>query len=123
MIGAGLVAVLLILSLVTGCGGDDGGAMEPASFEGQPWVLASGFDEPQDVAATRPSATFESGTVGGSTGCNSYSAPYSVDGDSLEIGQIASTLMGCLPPAERAGGLGYSPFLGRRSSAGRALHS
>ena len=47
-----------------------------------------------------PSATFDDGTVAGSTGCNRFTAPYTVDGDELEIGQIASTRMACPPPAD-----------------------
>ena len=95
------VISLVILGLAVGCGGDDDGSgADAASLEGQPWVLASGVPFPQDVAFTRPSATFEAGTVGGSTGCNRYTAGYTVDGDSLELSEIASTRMACAPPAD-----------------------
>jgi heat shock protein HslJ len=67
------------------------------SFEARPWVLSSGIPLPQDVAVVRPSATFESGTVSGSTGCNRYTGPYTLDGGA---GQIASTMMACIPPAD-----------------------
>jgi heat shock protein HslJ len=63
-------------------------------------VLASGIPLPQDLKVTRPSATFERGTVGGSTGCNRYTAGYTVDGDSLKLGRIAQTQMACAPPAD-----------------------
>ena len=59
-----------------------------------------------------PSATFTDDTVGGSTGCNRFTASYTVDGDAMEIGEIASTRMACPPPAdaiERA----YLAALGR----------
>ena len=62
--------------------------------------------------APSPSALFADGTVGGSTGCNRYTASYTLDGDSLELGTIASTQMACPPPAdavERA----YLDALGR----------
>ena len=91
---------LLILGLVLGCGSDDAEQADVASFEGQPWVLTSGVDVPQDVEITWPSATFAGGTVGGSTGRNRFTASYTVNGDSLELGQIASTLMACPPPAD-----------------------
>ncbi len=109
------LAFLLVLGLTGGCGSDDGngtmGARDAASFVGTPWVLAAGLDVDGWEAAP-PSATFTDGTVGGSTGCNRFTGPYSVDGGSLEIGTLASTRMACAPPAdavERA----YVSALGR----------
>jgi heat shock protein HslJ len=98
----GLVSVvsLAVLALASACGGSDDGGGTTASFEEQPWVLASGVDLPQDVSVSRPSATFADGTVGGTTGCNRYTAGYTVDGDSLELDEVAATLMGCPPPAD-----------------------
>ena len=37
--------------------------------------------------------------MSGSTGCNRYGGPYTVDGDTLELGAIAMTQMACPPPA------------------------
>ena len=91
---------LLAVLLSAGCGGDGSGATE-SSFEDQPWVLVSGAGLPADAAAFGPSATFIDGTVGGSTGCNRFTSTYTLDGDSLELGQIASTRMACPPPADR----------------------
>lgn len=83
------LVVLAGLAAVIGCGDDDGGAAAGApSFEGVPWVLTTG-----------PSATFSDGTVSGSTGCNRFTAPYTQDGDALEIGEIAATNAACPPPA------------------------
>ena len=97
-------ALLLAVSFLAGCGGDNGGGgsvtgVEPASLEGVPWTLVSGQGVPswQDAA---PSATFENGVVGGSTGCNHFSAPFTVDGGSMKIGKIGATLMACPPPAD-----------------------
>ena len=94
---------LLALVLAAGCGGDDGGstvaAAQAASFVGVPWVLAGGLDV-EGWERAPPSATFAGGTVGGSTGCNRYTAPFTVDGDALEIGTIASTRIACPPPAD-----------------------
>ena len=69
------------------------------AFESRPWVLTAGIPFPQDVAIVRPSATFDDGTVGGSTGCNRYTGPYTVDGDSLALGRIAATMMASPPTA------------------------
>jgi heat shock protein HslJ len=68
-------------------------------LEGVPWVLAAGLDVAgwEEVA---PSAAFEDGRVAGSTGCNRYTGPYTVDGTSLQLGPLAVTLMACLPPRD-----------------------
>lgn len=83
------LVVLIGLAAVIGCGDEDdgGAAVGASSFEDVPWMIASG-----------PSATFADGTVAGSTGCNRFTASYTVDGDALEIGTAASTRMACEPP-------------------------
>lgn len=98
-------ALLLAVSFLAACGGEDdggggtsAGAM-PASLAGVPWKLVSGLD----VAGwedSPPSVTFENGVMGGSTGCNHYGAPFTVDGDSIEIGMIAATQIACPPPVD-----------------------
>ena len=107
---AASVALLLALGLAAGCGGDDGEGGDAASFVGVPWVLSAGVDV--GAGGTAPSATFTNQTVAGSTGCNQFTAPYTVDGDAMEIGTVALTRMACPPPAdavERA----YLAALGR----------
>ena len=70
-----------------------------SALEGTPWVLASGLDvEGWEEAA--PSATFEDGRVAGSTGCNRYTGPYTLDGELLALGPLAVTLMACPPPRD-----------------------
>jgi heat shock protein HslJ len=95
------VAPLLLVvaaTLAGGCGDDAGSVADVSSLEGVPWVLSAGIDvEGWETAA--PSASFEDGRVTGSTGCNEYGAPYTVDGSTLELGQSAQTLIGCPPPA------------------------
>lgn len=76
---------------------------EAAPFEGTTWQLAEYATEggaavpvPELVAAT---ATFADGTVSGNGGCNSFNASYTLDGSSIEIGAVASTLIACEGPA------------------------
>jgi heat shock protein HslJ len=101
-----LLALLLTFALATGCGDDDDdddedeGSTNVESLEGVPWVLSSGVDV-DGWEETGPSAAFENGNVSGSSGCNQFSAEYTLDGDSLELGAIASTLMACPPPADQ----------------------
>jgi heat shock protein HslJ len=78
------------------------GAVETAALEGLIWQLtavndASGVlaDVPAGVEAT---ALFEAGVVGGSGGCNHYSASYTLDGESLTIMPGSMTMMACPEP-------------------------
>jgi heat shock protein HslJ len=88
--------VVLAVGLVAGCGQDDpqGEAARAPSFEGVPWALSSGLDTPGWERAA-PSATFIDGRVAGSTGCNRYTAPYTMDGEAMTIGELATTEMAC----------------------------
>ena len=94
-----LLAVLLVLASATACGEDEAGSPTPESLQDVPWLLASGVDVAGWEKVT-PSATFMDGSVTGSTGCNRFTAPYTLDGGSLEIGEVASTRMACAPPAD-----------------------
>lgn len=59
-------------------------------------MLSGGIDvEGWEMVA--PSATFDAEQVGGFTGCNYYGGPYTVDGSTLELGEIGMTLIGCPP--------------------------
>jgi heat shock protein HslJ len=73
------------------------------------------------IADAQPTATFATdGRVAGSTGCNTYSADYVVEGQALAVGPIATTLVACdetLAAQEQA----FLAALG--ASAGAALLS
>ena len=47
------------------------------------------------VGGVTLTAEFDTSTISGNTGCNSFNGPYRVDGDSIEIGPLASTLAAC----------------------------
>jgi heat shock protein HslJ len=92
-----LLVAAVALVLVAGCGDDEQQAAQgPAALEGTPWVLTGGLDVDgwEDVA---PSATFAQGTVSGSSGCNRYSASYTMAGDKLALGEPLGTRMACEP--------------------------
>lgn len=74
---------------------------EPIPFEGTEWRLAAWTDPdgtdvpvPAGILAT---AVVADGVIAGSTGCNRYHAPCSVDGAALEIGPAAMAMMACDP--------------------------
>ncbi len=99
--GALVLAVLGMLAAGCGSSGGDGGD-GGLPLEGTAWVLQSRDDGgttvpvPEGVVVT---ARFIDGRVAGRGGCNRYSAGYTLDGDSLSIGPVASTLMACPEPA------------------------
>ena len=94
------LAALLVLVAAGGCGGGDEPTSDPSSVEGVPWVLVSGVDV-DGWEASAPSISFgEDGTASGSSGCNQWGGSYTFDGDTLELGEIAMTSMGCPPPAD-----------------------
>lgn len=74
---------------------------EPIPFEGTEWRLAAwtGPDgaEVAAPAGIRATAVVADGVIAGSTGCNRYHAPCSIDGSALEIGPAAMTMMACDP--------------------------
>jgi heat shock protein HslJ len=105
----GVLAALVL----TGCGNGTSSSSEPASFESIPWTLVSGLPASADGAT--PGATFAHGIIGGSAGCNHFTAPYTVDGDKLEIGTIATTKMAC-PPPQAAVEHAYLAALGKVAS-------
>ena len=91
------VSSIVLLGIAAGCGSGGGG--DPADIEDKPWQLtsATGVTIPDGVV---PSAAFTGGNVFGTAGCNTYRASYTLDGDSLEIGEPAGTLIACPPPVD-----------------------
>jgi heat shock protein HslJ len=86
--------VLLAVAALAGCGGDDDNSDGPA-LEGTEWTLVSGVEAPDDAV---PTLTLEEGLAGGFSGCNTYRGPYELDGDSISLGPLAGTLIGCPGP-------------------------
>lgn len=66
-----------------------------AALDGTSWTLDSMGDQPVAGGATI-TAEFAGGQLGGSSGCNSYSASYQAAGGTLSLGPIAMTEMACL---------------------------
>lgn len=88
----------------------------PAGLIVVEWVLVSYGPASDPVAAlpgTKVTAVFDAaGQVGGSTGCNSYSASYQIDGSQLTIGNVAQTLMACAEETIMAQEAAYTAALG-----------
>jgi heat shock protein HslJ len=84
---------LVILGLLAAaCAGGAGGG---ASLTGTVWILSS-LDGEAPMTGTTITAELEPrGNLGGTSGCNSYSAQYQVSDSSMTIGPTSGTLMAC----------------------------
>jgi heat shock protein HslJ len=77
------------------------GGSVPAPLEGAAWRLKElpGAQTPALAQLSRPvTVRFESGRLAGFAGCNNFSGSYTLDGDRLTIGPVASTQMACPEP-------------------------
>lgn len=74
----------------------------PVNLDGTKWLLTD-YLSPDGAlftvpAAITPIAEFSGGTMTGNAGCNTFTAPYSIDGDNITLGPVASTKMACEEP-------------------------
>jgi heat shock protein HslJ len=98
-----VVAASLAIGLLAGCAS---GISLDEPIEGPVWRLEQLGGEP--VSSTGdpqrdPQLQFDRrGRVSGSGGCNRVSGTFERDGNSLKMGQLASTRMACADPARSA---------------------
>ena len=95
------VASLALLLLASVACGDDGAATDDAdALEGVTWVLDRGSIDALVggvPAGARVDIAFDGETASGTSGCNSYSGTYEVDGAAITFGPVGGTEMGCEP--------------------------
>ena len=87
-------SLLLIILLLSACN-----CISPTDpLDGTSWRVSAIHDSP---VLEKPilSVEFKDGTVGGSSGCNSYSGEYTIRGINISIESIAMTLMACMDMA------------------------
>jgi heat shock protein HslJ len=83
---------LVAIAVLAACGGTGATALRDTA-----WELESltGNDVLPDTTIT---LEFSGDQVSGSAGCNQYGGSYQARGDSLSVGDVFSTEMGCLEP-------------------------
>jgi heat shock protein HslJ len=77
-------------------------AQAASPLEGATWRLAQiSGTEPAGLAGLTRAVTvqFEDGLARGFSGCNNFTGGYRLEGDRLQLGQLASTMMACPDPA------------------------
>jgi heat shock protein HslJ len=89
------ILVMLIVMLLSACSNNENPVGDPLS--GTSWELVYYRKSPV-IEGVTVTADFEEGQVKGSSGCNSYSGSYQVEGDKISFGPLMSTLMACLDP-------------------------
>jgi heat shock protein HslJ len=87
-----LALVLASTALLAACGGDDDAAEDAPLLEGTEWTLVAGVNAPEDAV---PTLTLDEGNASGFGGCNRFTGGYQLDGDSITLGPLASTMMAC----------------------------
>ena len=87
------VCILLLAAFaVTGCGGTV--TQDTTTLQGVEWTLVDSSETSADLATAGITASFDGAAVAGFSGVNQYTGPYTAGDDgSLEIGEIAATLM------------------------------
>ena len=100
------VAALAIALSAAACGSSAATpspvASGPLDLNGTSWLLLR-YLSPDGTSATVPAAvtpiiSFADGTASGSGGCNTFTAPYTLEGDQLEMGPLATTMIACEEP-------------------------
>jgi putative lipoprotein len=91
---------ILALAACDATGSTQGTTPEPASaaadLAGTSWTLVSVGGAPVVEGGVGARLAFDAaGNVSGSTGCNSVSGTYALDGPSLTFGMLATTRMAC----------------------------
>lgn len=85
----------LLVIVLTACG--DSRSLQPDPLNGTSWSLVSlGGTAP--LLGTKITATFDAGSIQGSSGCNSFSGFYEISGDRIVVRDVQSTLMACIQP-------------------------
>jgi heat shock protein HslJ len=98
IVAAGCAASSASRAPSTGASPSSPASSSPATLTETAWTVTSINGAPM-VPNAPPTMTFSSdGQVGGSGGCNHYSAPYQTDGGKLTVGPMSSTLMLCEGP-------------------------
>lgn len=64
------------------------------ALDGTGWRATDVAGQPP-VAGSEPTMFFDKGRIAGSTGCNGFGGDIAIEGASLKVGEIATTLIGC----------------------------
>ena len=105
------VALVLAAGALAACGGSEdgptpggsGGADNPNETLGErTWILDGTGSTPAITTGATVTLVHDSGNVSGQAPCNTYRTEFTVDGDRVEVGPVATTRMACEPEVNEA---------------------
>lgn len=89
-----VMAIIVSLMLLNACAAP---TPNPFALAQTKWTLTemtrNGVSQP--VVAVAPTLEFQSDTLGGNAGCNSYGGAYKTQGEMIQVSALRSTLMAC----------------------------
>ena len=83
-----LAILIIAITVLAGCGSKD-------LLADTQWLLVDLGDR-LPLAEVDVTLSFADGKVGGSAGCNNYGGEYTLKGEEISFGPMASTLMACM---------------------------
>ena len=105
------LALMLAAGALAACGGSDddptpdkaGGAGDLSeALDERTWVLDGAGSTPPIPGGSSVTLAVESGRMSGRAPCNTYNAEFTIDGDRVALGPIATTRMACDPATNEA---------------------
>jgi heat shock protein HslJ len=95
--------------------GNGGNGSAGAALQGKTWELVSyGPVDGQIPAAASATLAFDGQQVAGSSGCNSFSGPYTATASTITFGRLVSTLRACAEAIARQESAIFTAFDGER---------
>lgn len=111
-----LSSLLLALFLSAGCGSKEVAPVDPDAVKkelfGKTWICQSLFEREVAGDAKLTLEFLPDGTVKGNGGCNAFNGTYTLAGESVTFGPLASTKKSCGPSADEQE-YTYMSFLAR----------
>lgn len=119
--GRTTLAMVTLIAVVAGCGGDDSASTQPTS---QPVPAIDGITYLSEsitghelVEDSRLRISFDAGNMSADAGCNQMGGPYEVVDGELVLGDVVMTEMACVdPPGLMEQEQWYAEFLSSRPS-------
>jgi heat shock protein HslJ len=101
-----LVALAVMALALAACGGAKPTPTPvpsgPLNLTGTSWLLIKYLSPDGTVftvpSAITPQAAFTADTMSGNAGCNTFNGPYTLEGENINLGPMASTMMACQEP-------------------------
>jgi heat shock protein HslJ len=96
---AGVLAACVLIGVLAATRATEQAVAEPAGLDGTAWALVS-WTHPGELPVVPISLQIEAGSLHGSSGCNNYVGPVTMDETGFSAGPMATTMMYCPNSAE-----------------------